>query len=167
MFNENSLKFVSSVPIFNFPFITFHNILRQLLPITQNLNIMMRTAWNLSLIPNVTPTLCKGQYTKLNCCYFLFNRVIIKSHICVANVWQKRCKSYLRRRYNWQCRANPTDKYASQCSRDPSQRRGATLHWKAYLSVGFVRACQLQVFVDRICNVRQSTVLAGKSPPYD
>ena len=31
-------------------------------------------------------------------------------------VWHERCKSYRRRRYNQRCQANPTDKYASQCT---------------------------------------------------
>ena len=78
------------------------------------------------------------------------------------NDWLKRCKSYRQDDIigdaNADADANPTDKYTCQCSGAPSQRRGAPPHWWANLSVGFC-------LVDRICNVRQSTVLAGRSPP--
>ena len=42
--------------------------------------------------------------------------------------WHKSWKSYRQRRYNRRCQANPTDKYASQCSGAPSHRPGAPLH---------------------------------------
>ena len=55
--------------------------------------------------------------------------------------------------YNRRFLANPTDKYAHQCSGAPSVWLGAPLHWLAYLSVGNTRHRRLYRLCDRIFNV--------------
>ena len=41
--------------------------------------------------------------------------------------------------YNRRVLANPTDKYARQCSGGPCLWLGTSLHWLVHLSVGFAR----------------------------
>ena len=48
--------------------------------------------------------------------------------------------------YNRRFLANPTDKYACQCSGAPRLWLKAPLHWLAYLSVGFARHRRLYRF---------------------
>ena len=58
--------------------------------------------------------------------------------------------------YNRRFLANPTDKYARQCSGAPRLWLGAPLHWLAFLLVGFARHRRLYCLSDGICNVCQT-----------
>ena len=80
--------------------------------------------------------LCVSEAVCLWCCLPLepkpFPRLTVSwvqqtHNVCVTE-WHKRCKSYWERQYNRRCRANPTDKYASQWSSKPEARSSNDKH---------------------------------------
>ena len=83
-----------------------------------------------------------------------------KQHVRIFpnRVWHKLCKSYQRRQYNWQCRENPTGKYANQGSSKPEARSSTGEHicqldlqgipdYRS-LSIGFVTLDNLRCWQD-------------------